>query len=209
MIHDNDRPLLIIGYPDSTVTQEIFSALTAYGGSNNIKSDVEIIDPNEFLAMEYRDHYQYALAFNRDLGLRAKVTSVIQEENLNCPSIIHPTVFSAEQNFQKFIGLGTFIAPYCSLMINCKIGDFCLIENYCMISHFVTVGNNVHMHPGTMIAGKTIIGNDCVFNFRSTVLNGLSICDGVEIGACSTVTKDINTPGRYVGTPARRVGDRL
>jgi UDP-3-O-[3-hydroxymyristoyl] glucosamine N-acyltransferase len=208
MIHDNGLPLLVIGYPGSTVTQEVFSALTIYGGNDNVSFATKTITGEEFLSMTDRTQYQYALAFNRDQDLRRGVIQKIYEQNLSCPSGIHPTVFAADTKFEHYIGKGTFIAPYCSMMLQCRIGDFCLIENYCLISHYVEIGDNVHMHPGTMIAGKTTIGDRCVFNFRSTVLNGLTICDDVEIGACSTVTKDILAPGKYVGTPARRVGDQ-
>lgn len=208
MIYDSALPFLVIGYEKSTVTQEIFACLSSYGGPTNVVQNVKIISPEDFLSMPDRSSYQYAIAFNRDPELRRHVVKIITEENVNCPSVILPTVFAADRDFENYIGKGTFIAPYCSMMIECEIGDFCLLENYCMISHYVKIGDNVHMHPGTMIAGKTTIGNNCVFNFRSTVLNGLTICDDVEIGACSTVTKDITIPGKYVGTPARRVGEK-
>ena len=58
-----------------------------------------------------------------------------------------------------------------------------------------------------MIAGRTIVGNNSTFYFKSAVFNGLELCDNIEVGACSTVTKKIEQPGLYVGTPARRIGD--
>jgi UDP-3-O-[3-hydroxymyristoyl] glucosamine N-acyltransferase len=58
-----------------------------------------------------------------------------------------------------------------------------------------------------MIAGRTTVGNNSTFNFKSAVLNGLELCDNIEVGACSTITKNIDQPGSYVGTPARRIGD--
>lgn len=208
MIKDNGLPLKIIGYEQSTVTQEVRAALTFYGGSENTYYSIEIITPEEFLTLNNRTEYQYSVAFNRDPALRSKIVKLIYDERLSCPTGIHPTVVIASSNIEQRIGIGTLIAPYCSLMVDCQIGDFCLIENYSLISHYVTIGNNVHIHPGTMIAGKSQIGNNCVFNFRSTVLNNISICDNVEIGAVSTVTKDITVPGKYVGTPARLIEKR-
>jgi len=58
-----------------------------------------------------------------------------------------------------------------------------------------------------MIAGKTTIGPNCVFNFKSAALNGLSICGDIELGACSVITKDTDIPGYYLGSVARRVGN--
>lgn len=209
MIHNNQLPIRILGYPQSSVTQEILWAISIYGGAGNTKDDVEILDPADFLNMSNRRIYQYAIAFNRDPILRSKVIDIILQENLGLPGIVHPTAFVVDQDFESYIGRGTFIAPYSSLMNHCKIGNFCIIENYSMISHYTTVGDNVHMHPGSMIAGKSKIGNNVTLNFRSTVLNNVTICDNVEIGAASTVTKDILVPGRYVGTPVRRVSDCL
>jgi UDP-3-O-[3-hydroxymyristoyl] glucosamine N-acyltransferase len=60
-----------------------------------------------------------------------------------------------------------------------------------------------------MIAGKTTIGSNSVFNFKSSALNALNICDDVEVGAISNVTKDITIPGRYIGSVARYMGERI
>jgi acetyltransferase-like isoleucine patch superfamily enzyme len=209
MIYDNKLPIVCIGYKQSTVTQELVASLTLYGDDENFCLSVDVITPENFLKIKNKHQYQYILGFNRDQQLRKQITKIINDKKLNCPTGIHSTVFAADKNYKSYIGQGTFIAPYCSLMMNSKIGNFCLLENYCMISHYTSIGDNVHMHPGTMIAGKTVIGNNCVFNFRSTVLNGVNICDDVEIGACGMVTKDITIPGRYVGAPARRVGDKV
>jgi UDP-3-O-[3-hydroxymyristoyl] glucosamine N-acyltransferase len=56
-----------------------------------------------------------------------------------------------------------------------------------------------------MIAGATLVGNNCTFNFKSSVLNRLRICNDVIVGAASTITKDITNAGTYVGTPARKI----
>ena len=95
-----------------------------------------------------------------------------------------------------------------TVLLNATIGNHCLIEAYCLLSHYSELKDNVFLHSGTMIAGRTIIGNHCMLNFKSAVLDKISICDNVEIGAISTVTKDITVPGRYIGSIARYVGKR-
>jgi len=54
-----------------------------------------------------------------------------------------------------------------------------------------------------MIAGKTNIGKNCMFNFKSGAINKIDICDNVTVGAFSNLTKSVNTAGIYVGSPAR------
>jgi UDP-3-O-[3-hydroxymyristoyl] glucosamine N-acyltransferase len=56
-----------------------------------------------------------------------------------------------------------------------------------------------------MIAGTTSIGKYCKLNMRSTVIDHLTVCDYSEIGAGAMLTKSVDIPGVYIGTPARRV----
>jgi UDP-3-O-[3-hydroxymyristoyl] glucosamine N-acyltransferase len=77
-----------------------------------------------------------------------------------------------------------------------------------MISHHTTLGENVHVHPGVIFGGKSTVGNNCIFNLRATVLNKVLICNDVEVGAISNITKDIMHSGKYVGTVAKRIGDK-
>jgi acetyltransferase-like isoleucine patch superfamily enzyme len=45
----------------------------------------------------------------------------------------------------------------------------------------------------------------CLIGAGAVILDKLSICDNVIIGAGSVVTRDINDAGTYVGSPAKRV----
>ncbi len=136
---------------------------------------------------------------------------------LDCFSGVHDTAVIHSSNIKNLsnkeafdiIGRGTIISPFSSVMINAKLGNHCILETYCLVSHYCNIGNNVIMHSGTMIAGRTTIGNNCEFNFKSAALNALNICDDVEVGAISTITKDITVPGRYLGSVARYAGERI
>jgi len=77
-----------------------------------------------------------------------------------------------------------------------------------LIAHYSELQDNVIIHAGSMIAGKTTVGSNTVFQFKASALPGLTICQNVEVGATSTVTKNISDSGLYLGTPARRVGAR-
>jgi UDP-3-O-[3-hydroxymyristoyl] glucosamine N-acyltransferase len=63
------------------------------------------------------------------------------------------------------------------------------------------------LHSGVAIAGKTTVGENCTFKFKSSVLNNVNITDNVTVGALSNVTKDITKSGRYLGSIARYVGE--
>jgi UDP-3-O-[3-hydroxymyristoyl] glucosamine N-acyltransferase len=69
------------------------------------------------------------------------------------------------------------------------------------------MGKNSIIHAGTLIAGKTTIGENCTFGFKSSAINKINIVDNVNVGAFSNITKDITKSGKYVGTIARYVGE--
>lgn len=211
LITASNKPLRIIGIANSTITQEVLSFLPA-----QTTIDYMLITPTEFLALPNKRDYQYLVFFTLDFELRKAIIDIIETMQLECFSGVHETAviyadianLSCREVFD-IIGHGTIISPFSSVMLNAKLGNHCILETYCLVSHYCTIGNNVIMHSGTMIAGKTIVGDNCEFNFKSAALNALSICSNVEVGAISTVTKDITVPGRYIGSVARHVGERI
>ena len=211
LITASNKPLRIIGIANSTITQEVLSFLPA-----QTTIDYMLITPTEFLALPNKRDYQYLVFFTLDFELRKAIIDIIETMQLECFSGVHETAviyadianLSCREVFD-IIGHGTIISPFSSVMLNAKLGNHCILETYCLVSHYCTIGNNVIMNSGTMIAGKTIVGDNCEFNFKSAALNALSICSNVEVGAISTVTKDITVPGRYIGSVARHVGERI
>lgn len=207
----SDKPLCVIGVAKSTITQEVLSFLPA-----ETNKPVELITPNEFISLSNKQDYQYLVFFTLDRELRKHIIDIIETQELDCFSIVHDTVVIytdlkklTKEEMALVIGHGTVVSPFSSVMVNASVGKHCIIETYCLVSHYCSIGNNVILHSGTMIAGRTQIGNNCEFNFKSTVLNALHICDDVEVGAVSAVTKDITIPGRYIGSVARYVSERI
>jgi acetyltransferase-like isoleucine patch superfamily enzyme len=206
MILANRDKIRLIGYEESTLVQE-----AKFFIKKEFSGPVSSVTPEIFLQDQDLEGYSYIIAFTLDRQLRKKIISIINEKKLDCGIYIHDTVTCyfdrTENDVRRNIGIGTFVAPYSSLLWGSTIGNHCIIETYCLISHHTHVGNNTQLHSGVMLAGRTSVGNDCTFNFKSSALNSLSICDGVEVGASSCVTKNLTQPGKYVGTPARRTGD--
>ena len=102
-----------------------------------------------------------------------------------------------------FIAAGCFdtglkIYHYGSIIVNPKsrIGKNCTIHGNCCIGS-----------KGVFPDDSPIIGNNVDIGQNAQILGGITIADGVKIGAGAVVTKSIETPGvTVVGIPARIIG---
>lgn len=203
MLIANNKPLCFIGYNNSSITHEI-----KFMVSKEFVGDTLTISPKEFFKLNNKQQYQYIVAFTLDTIERIQVINLIEELKLDCITYIHDTTVLYTDDPTSVIGHGTWIAPHNAILLDSKIGKHCIIEINCLVAHYSELGDNVQLHPGVLIAGKTYIGKNSVFNFKSGVINGLTICDNIELGATSTITKSIEKSGFYLGSPARRVSDR-
>ena len=61
------------------------------------------------------------------------------------------------------------------------------------------------MMPGSIISGDVIIGDRVYLGTNSTIIEKISVCSDVVIGANSVVVKDINENGTYVGVPSKKI----
>lgn len=57
--------------------------------------------------------------------------------------------------------------------------------------------------------GDIIVGNDVWFGTNSVIMPGVTIGDGVIVGACSVVTKDVHPYTIVGGNPAREIRKRF
>lgn len=91
--------------------------------------------------------------------------------------------------------------------------DMTIIDRFATIGALCNVGHNCHigsfsiLAASVSVAGSVHIGEHCFVGVGASIRNGIRICDGVLIGAGAAVVKDITEPGKYVGNPARRIGE--
>jgi carbonic anhydrase/acetyltransferase-like protein (isoleucine patch superfamily) len=197
MIIGNDKKIAIIGYPQSTLTQEYFDAYRLES-----EADVQIVPPEDFNFLEQKETFQYTVSLALNLKERYDVIKKIQLKGLDFCSFIHDTCFISPRSK---IGSNVFIGCFNSVLLNSQINDHCIIETYCLIAHNTTIGENCILHSGTLIAGRTVIGNHCFFGFRSSVLNNLYVTDNVIVNAFSNISKNVQESGTYSGRLARKV----
>jgi len=122
------------------------------------------------------------------------------------PPFIEPP-FAVDYGSNIYLGKDIYINFNCCFL-DCntiRIGDRCLF------------GPNVQLYPpghpldahvrkgtkGPEFAHPITIGNDCWFGGSVIVLGGVTIGDGVVVGAGSVVTKDVESFVVVAGNPAR------
>jgi len=103
------------------------------------------------------------------------------------------------------IGKGSFIANRCVIGAMSEMGENCILNAGSQLSHEVVLSSHSQLGPLSIAGGKTKIGSEVFIGIGGVVIDRISICNDVIIGANSTVIKDIDKPGTYVGSPVRKV----
>ena len=200
MLIANNKPIKIIGYTESSMTKEFLNEI-------NKTQLAEVIAPTDFLNLVDKNIYQYIVSISVDLDERMSIINLVDQHNLDLITVVHDTTI-LNQELLTSVGRGTFVFPFCNLAHGSRVGRHCIVSSYSLIGHYVTINDNCILRPGVMVTNRSTVGKNCMINIRSTVTNNVTIVDNVEISGCSSVTKDITQPGRYAGTPARRVSNR-
>ena len=116
-----------------------------------------------------------------------------------------------------FIGQHVHIAVYSSLIGAGKI----TLSDFCNISSRVSIYSSTDDHSGAIMTNPTIpneytsvkhadvfLGKHVLVFGGSVILPGVTLEDGVVVGALSLIKKNCLAFGIYAGNPARRVNER-
>lgn len=102
-------------------------------------------------------------------------------------------------------GNGSVVLDGAVLITGSRLGRACIINTHATVDHDCVLGDDVHVAPGATLSGGVRIGDHCMIGTGANLIHSVKVCPGVLIGAGATVIGDINEPGVYVGTPARRI----
>lgn len=133
---------------------------------------------------------------------RSALWSRLHSETLQFPSIISP---NAIVNEDTVIGECVTVMDGAVINTGATIGCGSIVNTNATIEHDVSLGEWVHIAPGVTISGGVKVGSLSMIGTGANVIEGLSIAPGCIIGAGTTVLRNIDEPGVYVGSPARRI----
>lgn len=130
-------------------------------------------------------------------------------------AIYEDVFFYNPQNLH--IGKNVSIHPMCYIECGKSPETGLVIGDDVSIAHGVTIMPNTHIYDNPDVAIKDLltvtkqikIGSNVWFGAKATVLPGVTIGDGVVIGAGSIVTKDVPDNKVCVGAPAKPIKDRI
>ena len=188
---------VLIGFSQASVINDLANMLRAQNNQATIQS------PDDFLAGNVNETSQYMVCVTRDLDLRYQIIDFLDNNNLKRGTFVHPSCWIDPT---AKIGAGSFVSPFCTVACDAELHKDVIVGPYTMVSHRAQIGQGTLIHTGALIAGSTTIGKRCTINIRAAIIDKVDICDGVTVGAGSLITKNIDTPGNYVGSPARRIG---
>lgn len=100
-----------------------------------------------------------------------------------------------------FDGRGNQIFKYAVLYETSHLGKNIIVNSRAVVEHHVIVNDSTHVCPGAVLLGACSIGSSCKIGANSVIHPKVKICDNVDIGAMSLVTKNIEKKGTYFGIP--------
>lgn len=124
--------------------------------------------------------------------------------NVSWMTVIHPHTWIHRS---VKIGCGTVVFAGSVLQPDTIIGRHSIINTSASVDHDCTIGHFCHIAPGCHIAGGVEMGDEVFMGIASSAIPYIKVVSNTVIGAGSTVIKNIDVCGVYVGTPARRIND--
>ena len=159
---------------------------------NQMTQPISLFDPNEYLMMvavgDPRDRYDMVQKLPKETKFF---------------TFIHPTALILDNNIE--IGIGSFIGANSILTTNIKIGKHALLNRGNQIGHDTIIGDYFSAMPGAIVSGNVTIYDMVYLGTNSSIKEKTSIHSLTTIGLNSGVIKDIEEPGVYGGTPAKKI----
>lgn len=118
-------------------------------------------------------------------------------------SFIHSSAQILDTNV--CIGEGSIVCAGSIITTNVKIGKHAHLNLQTTIGHDCEIGDYFTTAPGAKISGNCKIYDFVYIGTNASIKEKISITSLATIGLNAGVVKNINEPGIYVGTPAKKI----
>ncbi len=166
----------------------------------------EIISDDDFATISHQHNSNDVFISMGNPAIKYAVHQKLkQQEKMQFPTIIHPSVAYDRRDGKVIMGQGNIICAGNILTTDIAIGNFVHINLDCTVGHDSCIGDYTTISPGVHVSGNVIIGQRVFIGTGAVLFERISICDDAVIGAGSVVTKPISGPGVYAGIPAKKI----
>lgn len=107
------------------------------------------------------------------------------------------------------ISTACFVGHHAHVGPMARLGWACIINTGAVVEHECRVGDFCHVSVNATIAGRSSLGDHSMLGAGATIIDQVSVCGDVMVGAGAVVSQSIETPGTYVGVPAKRISTHL
>ena len=126
----------------------------------------------------------------------------IKYPDLNYYTAIHPSAIISDF---AIIGRGTCVMPGAVIAAGAKVGAHCIVNTNAVIEHDCVLEDFVHVSPAAALCGTVSVGEGTHIGAGAVVINNIRIAPHSVIGAGAAVIRNADSPGTYVGVPARKI----
>lgn len=135
-------------------------------------------------------------------SLRAKIYQHFIQLGYHFKTIIHPSAIIAPS---VTLGEGVQMMAGIIAQTNVKIADNTIVNTGAQIDHDCSIGQHVHIAPGTVLSGAVTIGEGTHIGTSVTVIQNIMIGRNCLIGAGAVVVRNIADNKVAYGVPAKEV----
>lgn len=136
--------------------------------------------------------------------IKKKIFNKITNPLVDCPTLIHPTVWIGDGEFVE-IGKGCIICAGNLITTNIKIGDFVVLNLGCTVGHDTVIKDYAAFMPSVNISGEVTISEGVYVGTGAKIINQLEIGEYTIVGAGAVVSKTVPAHCTAVGVPAKPI----
>ncbi|NMH25342.1 acetyltransferase [Flavobacterium solisilvae] len=134
---------------------------------------------------------------------KSKIISFLSNDNLDFPTLIHPSVQISDDDVT--ISNGCIICAGTIITCNIRIGSFVTLNLMCTVGHDTIIDDFSSFMPSVNISGEVHIYEKVYVGTGAKIINQLTIGTSTIVGAGAVVSKSLPEYCTAVGIPAKPI----